>query len=78
MLDNELFEYLQAAARAGRLEFRIAVTQLDAGEVRFILHPLGRDGITMDVILQTDGGLTAEAVEVEWNRDWDQYPRNAA
>jgi hypothetical protein len=78
MLDNELFEYLQDAARLGRSEFRLAVTQLDAGEIKLILHPLNKDGVTMDVILEADSRGVAEAVDVEWNRDWDQYQDQAA
>jgi hypothetical protein len=79
MLDNELFEYLQAAAKAGRTSFRLAITRLEpgTGELRFILHPLNEDGVTMDVTLAADG-LAAEAIDVEWNRNWDQYQHQAA
>jgi hypothetical protein len=78
MLDSELFAYLQAASKLGRTEFRLAVTQLDTGEIDFILHPLNKDGVTMSVTLEADSRDVAEAVDVTWDRDaWAQYDRQS-
>lgn len=56
---------LEDLLRSGAPDFRVAVQEtFDDGGVRVIVHPLGRDGDTLDYVVIGDSLLTLEAHEL--------------
>jgi hypothetical protein len=73
---GNLFDYLRDGAERGRREFRLVVTENPiGGGLEFYLHPLGKDGVTMTIILKPEGGIAgSDLQETGYSGDWDLYP----
>jgi hypothetical protein len=73
---HDLFDYLRDGAERGRREFRLVVTENPIeGGLEFYIHPLDKDGVTMTVVLQPEGGIEgSDLQETGYSMDWDFYP----
>jgi hypothetical protein len=49
-LNTYLLNYFEKEISEGKTEFRLHATQTDKG-VEFYIYPMGKDGITIDLVL---------------------------
>lgn len=72
---DELITYLHQAEKLGISEFRLVNQSQSSEGIHLYLHPLGRDGVSADLLISMDVEDDDDALTCTASGDWDRYAK---
>ena len=64
-IETTLEQYLRAEHDRGAIDFRLRAHVHPDGAVKFYIHPMGRDGLTLDFVVGGNGVSCITQVEAD-------------